>query len=139
MPIETLAPLLFEPNCEFISLQYGDIGLEVEDANRALGVAIRTPPPDLIDDFDDLAGLVAELDVVVSVQTALVHVCGAIGQRCHALIPQVAEWRYMQRGDATPWYGSVRLWRQAEDLGWDPVVRIVAEAVQNEMTARAVR
>lgn len=118
------APLLALPGCEFVSLQYGDTAAELAGVP-----AIRSFPRADIEDFEDLAGLVANLDAVVSVQTALVHLCGAIGAPCLTLIPKVAEWRYMAEGETMPWYRSVRLFRQAEAGDWPPVVQAVGDTL----------
>lgn len=65
------------------------------------------------DDYDDTAALVAELDLVVSVTTSVVHLAGALGKDCWVLVPEVAQWRY--NGPDMPWYRSVRLFRQQGD------------------------
>jgi ADP-heptose:LPS heptosyltransferase len=128
LDLEQLAPVLELPGCSCVSLQYGDAEPEVRRAEAALGREIRVFPPGEIDDFDDLAGLVANLDLVVSVQTALVHLCGALGKTCLTLVPAKPEWRYGAAGETLPWYGSVRLFRQDAEGGWDRVLGRVARA-----------
>jgi hypothetical protein len=125
LPLAELAPVLALPACEFVSLQYGDV-----EGELAAHPQVRAFPARDIDDFEDLAGLVANLDAVVSVQTALVHLCGAMGARCLALLPSRAEWRYMAHGETMPWYGSVRLLRQSEAGRWAPVVAQAAAALR---------
>lgn len=125
-----LGPILDLPGCEFVSLQYGDVGAEVAAASAGRTKPIRLFPAAEIDDFDELAGLVANLDLVVSVQTTLVHLAGAMGQTCLTLLPRHAEWRYTAVGAAMPWYRSVRLFRQERPGAWDPVVAQVADAVR---------
>lgn len=130
LTLDQLAPVLDLPDCEFVSLQYGDVAAEVEAFNAGRENAVRLFPRAAIDDFEDLAGLVTGLDLVVSVQTALVHLCGAIGQTCLTLVPQAPEWRYGASGPTMPWYGSVRLFRQARHGAWDPAIAEVAAAVE---------
>lgn len=130
MPLETLRPLLTRPDCEFVNLQYGDVTAELDAMNATLDRPIASFPARQIDDFAELAGLVAGLDVVVTVQTALAHLTGAIGQRGLVMIPARPEWRYGISGDAMPWYGSLRLLRQDAPGGWPPVVARVAEALE---------
>lgn len=125
--LDQLAPVLDLPGCEFVSLQYGEVAEEVSAASERLGRPIRLFAAADIDDFEDLAGLIRNLDVVVSVQTALVHLSGAIGAECHALIPYSPEWRYMAQSSAMPWYGSVTLHRQSEPGAWAPVVQEAAD------------
>jgi hypothetical protein len=125
-----LAPVLDLADCEFVSLQYGDVAAEVAAFNAGRDNPVRVFPREDIDDFEDLAGLVANLDLVVSVQTALVHLCGAIGQTCLTLVPQAPEWRYGASGPTMPWYGSVRLFRQPQHGAWASAIAEVAGAVQ---------
>jgi Flp pilus assembly protein TadD len=129
LSLEQLQPLLALPGCEFVSLQYGDVAAEV----AAAGAPIRVFPPQEIEDFEDLSGLVANLDLVVSVQTALVHLAGAVGKACLTLVPHNPEWRYGARGEDMPWYGAVRLFRQDAPGGWAPVIERVAEALRQRL------
>jgi hypothetical protein len=125
LPLAALAPILALPGCEFVSLQYGEVAEELAGFPQ-----VRAFPRQQIDDFEDLAGLVANLDAVVSVQTALVHLCGAVGATCLTLVPRHAEWRYMIEGETMPWYGSVRLLRQEEPGAWGPVIARAAAALR---------
>ena len=129
IPLERFRPLLTLPGCEVVSLQYGDVGEEVAAVNAGLERPIRLFPPAEIDDLEELAGLVSQLDVVVSVQTALVHLAGATGAQALVLAPRHAEWRYGAEGPDMAWYRSVRLFRQGDDRDWAAVVGQVAEAV----------
>jgi tetratricopeptide (TPR) repeat protein len=122
-----LRPLLDLPDCEFVSLQYGDPRPEVAAVNAELARPIRCFDPEEIDDFEDLAGLVQSLDVVVSVQTALVHVAGALGVPTLAMNRRVVPYRYGADPSAMPWYGAVELIRQDETETWGPVLRQVAD------------
>ena len=97
LTLEQLAPILSLPGCEFVSLQYGDV------AEETAGHPLRVFPASEIEDFEQLAGLAANLDLVVSVQTALVHLAGAVGLPCLTLVPHNAEWRYAADGPSMPW------------------------------------
>ena len=131
--LEQLRPLLERDDCEFVSLQYGDVEAEVAAFNATLARPIRVFPKDEIEDFEPLAGLVLGLDLVVSVQTAIIHLSGALGAPCLVMIPHVPEWRYGAEGGTMPWYNSVRLIRQSEPDDWSTVI----EAVGAELDARA--
>ncbi|MGZ6019787.1 MAG: tetratricopeptide repeat-containing glycosyltransferase family protein [Phenylobacterium sp.] len=131
MPLSMLRPLLTRDDCEFVSLQYGEARAEVEAANADLPSPIRLFDKAEIDDFEQLAGLLCGLDLVVSVQTSIIHLSGALGTPCFTMIPQTPEWRYMIARDDMPWYGSVRLFRQTDEAGWPPVIdRIVAAVAE---------
>lgn len=133
MTLDTLGPLLARQDCEFVNLQYGDMAEELAQANAGLPRPVRSPSPAEMSDFDDLAGLLMNLDLVVSVQTALVHLSGAVGATCLTMIPRKPEWRYGADGETMPWYRSVRLLRQGQDGEWGPVVARVVD----EVTRRA--
>lgn len=130
MDLTALRPLLETPGCEFVSLQYGDVAAEIEQANAGLACPIRHFPAEELYDFQDFADLIANLDLVVSVQNSTVHLAGALGKACLALLPQYTEWRYMRRGAQMPWYGSVHLIRQAEKGAWAPVIAGAADILQ---------
>jgi hypothetical protein len=122
LPVEALRSLLDLPGCDYVSLQYGDPRAEVAALNATLKTPIRVFDPQEIDDFESLAALVDNLDVVVSVQTAIVHLAGAVGRRCLTLLPYRAEWRYGASGPTMPWYRSVELLRQSTAGDWGPVI-----------------
>lgn len=138
LPLSALAPVLALPDCEFVSLQYGDVAAEVAAVNASRAEPIRMFPGEALDDFVELAGLLANMDVVVSVQTAIVHLAGALGRRCLALVPQNPEWRYGAGGPTISWYRSVRLFRQPGPGAWEPVIRQAAEAVRSGLSSGAV-
>ena len=119
-------PLFALPNCDFVSLQYGEVADEIAAFNASLTCPIRHFPRAETEDFEDLAGLIAALDLVVSVQNSVVHLCGALGKECLALLPANAEWRYGIAGDRMAWYDSVRLFRRAPAGDWAAVVEQVA-------------
>jgi hypothetical protein len=125
-----LRPILDLARCEFVCLQYGDPRAEVEALNERLPRPIRLFAPAEIADFEDLAGLVQNLDAVVSVQNTNVHLAGALGALGLAMIPHVAEWRYGAAGPRMPWYDSVELFRQGADRDWEPVIRDIAERLR---------
>lgn len=123
--LSDLRPLLDLPDCEFVSLQYGDVREDVAAANAGLARPIRLFPAHEIDDFEDLAGLVQALDVVVTVQTALAHVAGSVGAPTLVMA---------RRQGATfislPWYASVTILRQDDDRTWGPVIAEVASRLK---------
>ena len=126
--LKRLQPVLACEGCDFVSLQYGDPGPEVAAVTDALGVPIRLFPREEIDDFDDLAGLVASLDVVVTVQQTIAHVAGALGVPCIVMVPRLAEWRYTTADPAMPWCRALELLREGE-AGWPAVIALAAEKV----------
>lgn len=122
IPLDAFARVLTREDVEVVSLQYGDVAAEIAGVSASLPRPILAPPPGATEDFDDLAGWVSQMDLVVSVQTSLVHLCGALGVPCVVLVPHVAEWRYGATGTSLPWYASVRLVRQAPPGAWAPAI-----------------
>jgi ADP-heptose:LPS heptosyltransferase len=128
--LHQLLPLLSRQDCQFVSLQYGEADAEIMEVNERLSDAITAFPSADYADFGQLAGMVKSVDLVVSVQTALIHLCGALGVPCLVMVPFMAEWRYGTAGDSMPWYNSVRLLRQPEAGAWGPVIEEVERAIE---------
>ena len=128
IPLDLWMTLLASKGVRFVSLQYGQVREEIERTNQSLPYPIACFEPSEIDDFDQLAGLASALDVIVTVDNTLVHLSGAIGKSCQALIPYDPEWRYGSSGRRMPWYSSVELHRQERPGEWAKIVnRIAAE------------
>ncbi len=123
--LEEFLPVLRQP-ARFVSLQYGDCAAELQTLEREHGV-ILPHWQDALDDYDETAALVCALDLVISVCTAVIHLAGALGRPVWVLVPAIAEWRYLDRGEALPWYPSARLFRQTEPGPWEDAIRQVAE------------
>ena len=80
--------------------------------------------------FADTAALIGELDLVISVDTAAAHLAGAMGRPVWTLVSQVVDWRWGTGGERTPWYPSMRLFRQRMPGDWDGVLREVTGALR---------
>jgi len=76
-------------------------------------------------DFGDAAALIENLDLVITVDTALAHVAGALGKPVWILLPYVPDWRWLRDRKDSPWYPSVRLFRQSSPADWRPVIDCV--------------
>lgn len=125
--LHALAPLAAVPGVRFVSLQKGP-GQD-EAAAPPAGMDLFDAAPDL-HDFADTAALVAQLDLVIAIDTAVAHLAGALGRPCWVLLPHYrTDWRWFETGEASPWYpGSMRLFRQGPDRDWAPVLaRVAAE------------
>ncbi|EEF24853.1 o-linked n-acetylglucosamine transferase, ogt, putative, partial [Ricinus communis] len=104
----------------FVSLQKG--AGEAEALAPPAGMHVH-PLASRLDDFAETAALVANLDLVISVDTAVAHLAGALGKPCWLLLPDYrCDWRWMAEREDTPWYPSMRLFRQPRGGGWAPVV-----------------
>jgi len=134
LDLAALAPLLSREDCVFVSLQYGDVAAEIAEVNAGRARPIIAFPADETHDFEDLAGLTGAMDAVVTVQTALAHLVGAMGQDGLVMIPRWPEWRYGLGGERMAWYASLRLVRQVDAGDWSPVLADVARRL-DAMTA----
>ena len=79
-----------------------------------------------LEDFADTAALIANLDLVVTVDTAVAHLAGAMGKPVWVLLRQLADWRWRDKGSETPWYPSMVLFRQENRGDWGQVIARVA-------------
>ncbi|MBF0295579.1 MAG: tetratricopeptide repeat protein [Magnetococcales bacterium] len=124
---------LLEPLWSVAGVRF--IGLRRREAGEVASVMPAGQPLlDLggqIHDFADTAAIVAQLDLVIAVDTAIVHLCGALGARCWVLLPAIGtDWRWGEGGDDSPWYPRVlRLFRQPEPDDWRGVVVEVRAAL----------
>jgi tetratricopeptide (TPR) repeat protein len=121
-----LAPLAEVPGASYVSLQLGGAAVET-----------RAPPPGLVvhdwtgdlHDFSDTAALIAGLDLVISVDTAVAHLAGALGKPVWLLNRYDTCWRWLLDRDDSPWYPTLRQFRQPAPGDWDAVIAAVSAAL----------
>ncbi len=132
-PLDVLAPLLGLPGTCWFSLQKDSA--EVGAARPGPTPAHQPIELDLRNDFDGTAALVDALDVIVSVDTSMAHLAGALGKPVLLLLPSAPDWRWGVAGDRSPWYPTAQLFRQNVPGDWSSAVAAV-EAALAAMTAR---
>lgn len=123
-PLALWAPVLRLPGITFVDLQYGDRSAELEAVRRAQGVSIiHDGAIDPLSDLDGFAAQVAALDLVISISNTTVHVAGALGVPVWTLLARQTGflWCWFTEREDSPWYPSMRLYRQAEAGDWSPV------------------
>jgi hypothetical protein len=106
---------------------------EMEARLRALpGRVVGLDPAETgASDFADTAAIVAQLDLVISVDTAVAHLAGAMGKPCWTLLPKAGtDWRWLRERTDTPWYPAMRLYRQEADGDWGEVLDRVARDLE---------
>ena len=121
-----LKPLLSAPGISFVSVQRelrdGDAGLLSQEPGIAhVGAEL--------DDFADTAAVLTLCDLLVCVDTSVAHVAGALGRPVALLVPFQPDWRWMLDREASPWYPSIRLFRQSAPRDWDGVIARVRDAL----------
>lgn len=132
--LEQMLPILqAAPNAQFISLQYTPQEDEIAAFCAKHGITIHQFPEAVYSaQYDDKAGLVANLDLVVTVCTSLVHLAGSMGVPTWVLTPSRPAWRYRLDLDTMPWYKNTVLFRQAEgNTNWSPVIAEVAAQLKS--------
>lgn len=123
-------PVLKHPGAAFVNLQYGDRRAELAAAGEQLGVEIRHDPEvDPLTDLDLFAAQVAAMDLVISVNNSTVHMAGALGKPVWTVLPFAADWRWTLSGPRTPWYPTMRLFRQPAIDDWETVLAEVGDAL----------
>ena len=133
MSLRELAPLGAVPGVTFISLQKGPAEQELPSAPAELR------PIDLgsqLTDFADTAALLSQLDLVITVDTAMAHLAGALGIRAWILLPALPDARWLLHRSDSPWYASARLFRQSQPGDWAPVVQQVAQELRKLVPAQ---
>lgn len=132
LPVSEMARLCDAEGCRFISLQKdlrpGDL-----DSLGAAGGPENLGPE--LADFADTAALIAELDLVICVDTAVAHLAGALGKEVWVLLPKFGDFRWGEAGSRTAWYPTMRLFRQGEMGNWADVVSRVRDCVQQWVTS----
>jgi hypothetical protein len=127
MTLEDWLPLLRLGGIRFVSLQYTDCRAELAWLREAHGIEVAHWQ-EAIDDYDETAALVAALDGIASVCTAVVHLAGALDRPALVAVPWWPAWCFMLEGEELPWYPSVRLFRQERPTDWaSPIERIARE------------
>jgi tetratricopeptide (TPR) repeat protein len=135
--LSILEPLWSVPGVTFISLQKGQG--EEEAATPTVGQPIIDLGPE-IQDFADTAAIVAQLDLVICIDSAVAHLTGALNKPCWVLLPAIGvDWRWHQERTDSPWYpGVMRLFRQTKAGDWMATIGGVAQALETWVDERAL-
>lgn len=131
IPLTAFYPLTQIPDLQLVSLQKGFGTEQIEDCGFAGRILI--PGPDFdegADAFVDTAAMMMALDLVVTSDTSVAHLAGALGRPCFLALNKYPEWRWGMAGETTPWYPSMRLFRQRTQGDWDGVFRDIAAAAR---------
>lgn len=126
MPLELLAPLL-QADCRFFSVQPQ---LRPADAAAAASLPLLTEPARSLADFADTAALLQALDLVITVDTSVAHLAGALGRPVWVLLTYCPDARWMIGRDDSPWYPTARLFRQQRRGDWPGVLAAVMRELQ---------
>ena len=133
LDLEQLYPVLSSVDAHWVSLQYKPSGREIEKFKES------HPEIDIVEydfctlsnDYDDTVAMISAMDMVVAMQTTVVHVAGGLGIPCWTFVPKSSQWRYGQDCEDFPWASSVRLIRQKERGQWEDVMKETGEELAN--------
>ena len=128
MRLESLLPLLRAPGFTWISLQKGAVAKQL---SALPGDVFIWDGCSRDRDLTETAAVVATLDLVVTTDTCIAHLAGAMGRPVWILLPYLADWRWMQEIETTPWYPTARLFRQSRPGDWAGVLERVTGELNN--------
>ncbi|ALP54032.1 hypothetical protein Tel_13330 [Candidatus Tenderia electrophaga] len=129
LALQQLAPLARVPKVTFYSLQKGDAADQLRDAPAGMNIIDLGPQ---LNDFSDTAAAICHLDLVISVCTAVAHLSGALGRPAWTLLSHPADWRWFLERKDSPWYPTMRLFRQPEVGEWESVIEEVVAALAEQ-------
>jgi tetratricopeptide (TPR) repeat protein len=129
MNLSLFAPLFARPDIRWISLQYGDHDV-LENQAAAVGAPILTDHAvDQFSDIDVFAAQIAAMDLVITIDNSTAHLAGALGVPVWVLLPFAPDWRWLLHREDSPWYPTMRLFRQPNLGDWKSVVERVKNAL----------
>ena len=134
-PLKHWTPILSQKDCYFVNLQYGNIREEIEAYTIATGYPIYIDEEiDPLSDLDGFAAQVSVLDLIVSTSNTTVHMSGGLGKKVWGLLSSRPDWRWMLEEENTPWYQTVRLFRQEKSGDWEGVFQRISSALKQDVT-----
>ena len=125
--LAAFAPLAAAPGIQFVSLQKGPAQEQIRQAPRGMALC---DPMEQVEDFAETAGIIANLDLVISVDTAVVHLAGAMGKPVFLLDRYDNCWRWLSGRADSPWYPAMTIFRQEKLGDWSAPMERAAAALQ---------
>ncbi len=125
--ISDLLPLLEIPNIDFFSIQVGSPAQELQSdcfaKNRITDLSGE------IADFADTAAIISNMDLIVTIDSSVAHLCGALGKKTFLMAAKVPDWRWIGDGSKSKWYLSITIFRQTQQRVWSNVVSAVKKSI----------
>jgi len=133
--LEDFAQLAEIPGLSFYSVQKGPASAEVNDPPKGMNIINLA---DELNDFTDTAAIIASLDLVISIDTSVAHLAGAIGKPVWNLLPFAPDWRWFLNRDDSPWYPGMRLFRQTKPNDWRSVFQQAKKELNNKLSTATI-
>jgi tetratricopeptide (TPR) repeat protein len=127
--LDVFSPLAHLNDISFFSLQKGEGRAQAKNPPQGMNLIDYT---DDIHDFSDTAAIIVNLDLIISADTAAAHLAGALGKPVWTLIPFAPDWRWMLNREDSPWYPTMRLFRQPAPGDWESVMIKVADELRDK-------
>jgi FkbM family methyltransferase len=134
IPLQMLAPVLNVKGVKFFLLQKGKAAAEAASIGPGINVVNLGPE---LEDLTDAAAAISALDLLVCVDTSLAHLAGALGKPVWVLLPKPADWRWLLEREDSPWYPTMRLFRQSRRADWSDVIDRLTQALTERAAGHA--
>ena len=128
IPFSVLTPLIENSEAQFVSIQKENTA---EEISTAPGLFNLGPELDKVDSFIDTAAVMMDLDLIITSDTATAHLAGALGRPVWLLLNSAPDWRWQLKHQGSPWYPTMRLFRQLSPGDWTTVIKEVTTALKN--------
>ncbi len=125
--IDTFTQLFQNQSIQFIGLQKGPAEHQLDD----LPFSNATNLGSQLDSFSDTAAILTQLDLLITVDTSVAHLAGAMGCPVWVLIPHIPDWRWGTHGSRTPWYPTMKLFRQPRPKDWETVIKSISKELDH--------
>jgi tetratricopeptide (TPR) repeat protein len=130
LPLPQLAPLAAVEGVHYYSLQKGEAALQIPNLPATMRLTDLSAD---LHDLADTAAMIANLDLVISVDTAVAHLAGALGKPVWTLLAYDPDWRWLLDREDSPWYSTMRLFRQPRPGDWTAVIADVCRKLQESI------
>ena len=139
IPLESFLPLAGIAGVELVSLQTGPGASQLDElSDRTKVIALADERDQSKGAFADTAAIMMNLDLVITFDSALAHLTGGLGLPVWVVLPHAADWRWLLDREDSPWYPTMRLFRQAAPGDWDEVFGRVADALREQAAVHAL-
>ena len=131
--LKYLLPLINNDKNQVFSFQISDVDKESHVLKSQLNLVDLAP---YITDYMDTAALLKNIDILITIDTSIAHLAGAIGVKTILMLPYDTEWRWFNDTDTTPWYDSVKIFKQDINSSWCDVVSRIMDYLKEEYESK---